>query len=310
MIGLLGRGDDPCLERVRDAADDRGIPHVLIDEDALSDASLRLDLGVDSVRGVPARAPASSTSTCSPGSTRAGARAGRADRRGPRGVRPAPRVARRDRGARHGSTGVDVLQQQQAAPGPAHRCGGARRADDARDQRPGGGARFRSRHGRIIFKSISGIRSIVREVDDAALARMDRIRDLPTQFQAGSRARTCASTSSASPSSRRASPRRRSTTGMPPATGSRLRPRAVGARAGCRAGVHRVASALALPLAGIDLRVGDDGTVTLFRGQPDAGLQLLRVQHRAADRCRRRGLPGPATDRGRAAYDDDESEVA
>ena len=52
MIGLLGRGDDPCLERVRDAADDRGIPHVLIDEDALSDASLRLDLGVDGVRGV------------------------------------------------------------------------------------------------------------------------------------------------------------------------------------------------------------------------------------------------------------------
>ena len=51
MIGLLGRGDDPCLERVRDAADDRGIPHVLIDEDALSDASLRLDLGVDGVRG-------------------------------------------------------------------------------------------------------------------------------------------------------------------------------------------------------------------------------------------------------------------
>ena len=57
MIGLLGRGDDPCLERVRDAADDRGIPHVLIDEDALSDASLRLDLATRPAEALTSLAP-------------------------------------------------------------------------------------------------------------------------------------------------------------------------------------------------------------------------------------------------------------
>lgn len=42
---------------------------------------------------------------------------------------------------------------------------------------------FHARHGRVIFKSISSVRSIVRELDDAALARLDRLAVLPTQFQ-------------------------------------------------------------------------------------------------------------------------------
>jgi glutathione synthase/RimK-type ligase-like ATP-grasp enzyme len=45
-------------------------------------------------------------------------------------------------------------------------------------------AAFRREHGRVIYKSVSGIRSIVRELDDVALRHLDRIRDLPTQFQA------------------------------------------------------------------------------------------------------------------------------
>jgi len=43
---------------------------------------------------------------------------------------------------------------------------------------------FVARHGRVIYKSISGVRSIVEEVDDAALARLDDIRWCPVQFQA------------------------------------------------------------------------------------------------------------------------------
>ena len=43
---------------------------------------------------------------------------------------------------------------------------------------------FRERHGRVIFKSISGIRSIVRELNDGDLAHLERIRWCPTQFQA------------------------------------------------------------------------------------------------------------------------------
>ncbi len=43
---------------------------------------------------------------------------------------------------------------------------------------------FLAEHGRVVFKSVSGIRSIVRELDGDALARLDRVRALPTQFQA------------------------------------------------------------------------------------------------------------------------------
>lgn len=43
---------------------------------------------------------------------------------------------------------------------------------------------FLARHKRVIFKSTSSIRSIVKELDDAYLNAIDRIRYLPTQFQA------------------------------------------------------------------------------------------------------------------------------
>lgn len=43
---------------------------------------------------------------------------------------------------------------------------------------------FIHEHGRAVYKSISGVRSIVREVDAGDLARLDRIRSCPVQFQA------------------------------------------------------------------------------------------------------------------------------
>ncbi|HZR48011.1 MAG TPA: hypothetical protein VFB06_00685 [Streptosporangiaceae bacterium] len=43
---------------------------------------------------------------------------------------------------------------------------------------------FVAEHGRVIYKSVSGTRSIVREVDDDALARLHDIRWCPVQFQA------------------------------------------------------------------------------------------------------------------------------
>jgi hypothetical protein len=42
---------------------------------------------------------------------------------------------------------------------------------------------FRRKHGRIIFKSISARRSIVRELGAGDMRRLERIRQLPTQFQ-------------------------------------------------------------------------------------------------------------------------------
>lgn len=42
---------------------------------------------------------------------------------------------------------------------------------------------FRNRHGRIIYKSLSGVRSIVQTFEDSDLERLDSIRWCPTQFQ-------------------------------------------------------------------------------------------------------------------------------
>lgn len=43
---------------------------------------------------------------------------------------------------------------------------------------------FRARHGHVIYKSISAVRSIVQELNDEDEERLDRIRWCPTQFQA------------------------------------------------------------------------------------------------------------------------------
>ncbi|MGY5309367.1 ATP-grasp domain-containing protein [Nocardia gipuzkoensis] len=44
--------------------------------------------------------------------------------------------------------------------------------------------RFWADHGEIIYKSVSGIRSIVRRLDGASAMHLDRLAALPTQFQA------------------------------------------------------------------------------------------------------------------------------
>jgi glutathione synthase/RimK-type ligase-like ATP-grasp enzyme len=43
---------------------------------------------------------------------------------------------------------------------------------------------FRAQHGRVIYKSISGVRSIVQTLTDEDMERIDNIRWCPTQFQA------------------------------------------------------------------------------------------------------------------------------
>jgi hypothetical protein len=50
--------------------------------------------------------------------------------------------------------------------------------------RPADVLAFRERHGQIIYKSISAVRSIVKTLDDADLDRLDRIAWCPVQFQA------------------------------------------------------------------------------------------------------------------------------
>jgi len=43
---------------------------------------------------------------------------------------------------------------------------------------------FAAEHGTVVYKSTSGVRSIVRRLEGPALAHLDRVRALPTQFQA------------------------------------------------------------------------------------------------------------------------------
>ncbi|MET8777210.1 hypothetical protein ABZV58_19585 [Nocardia sp. NPDC004654] len=42
---------------------------------------------------------------------------------------------------------------------------------------------FRARHGRIVYKSMSGVRSVVKLLTDLDIGRLDRIRGCPVQFQ-------------------------------------------------------------------------------------------------------------------------------
>lgn len=48
---------------------------------------------------------------------------------------------------------------------------------------PGAVRRFAARHGRVVYKSTSSVRSIVAELTPGRLAELERVRALPTQFQ-------------------------------------------------------------------------------------------------------------------------------
>jgi glutathione synthase/RimK-type ligase-like ATP-grasp enzyme len=49
---------------------------------------------------------------------------------------------------------------------------------------PASARAFHAEHGEVIFKSLSGVRSIVRRLGPEGLARLDHLRDGPAQFQA------------------------------------------------------------------------------------------------------------------------------
>jgi glutathione synthase/RimK-type ligase-like ATP-grasp enzyme len=49
---------------------------------------------------------------------------------------------------------------------------------------PAAAVRFRERHGRVIYKSISGVRSIVKLLTDLDMVRIERLAACPVQFQA------------------------------------------------------------------------------------------------------------------------------
>lgn len=126
---------------------------------------------------------------------------------------------------------------------------------------------FWREHGRVIYKSISGVRSIVRELDDASAERLALLRELPVQFQAyvpgldlrvhvvGSQCFAAEIHSSATDYryTRGAEQTRLQTHELPAGVARR-----------CVA----LAQALDLPLAGIDLRLRPDGEYLCFEVNP------------------------------------------
>ena len=130
---------------------------------------------------------------------------------------------------------------------------------------------FLARHGRVIYKSASGVRSVVRELAETDLERLDDIRWCPVQFQeyvAGRdvRAHVVAgevfATEVASDGiDYRYAPGEGGTTTL---TETVLPDHVTDA---CRV----LAESLELPLAGIDLRIGEGGRVICFEVNPSPG---------------------------------------
>lgn len=269
MIGLVGRGDDPCIDRVREAARERGIGHVVIDEDRLAGAVLRIDVGEDGVRAV----------------LRGDFGVVDLDRLTGVYARPLGPVAPEQGGAGEVARLLHEWLDVTRVP-----CLGRPRAMWSNSSKPFQAQSvvrhglatpatlvtndpalvrdFRDRHGRVVYKSVSGIRSIVRELDEDALARLDRVRDLPTQFQAyvgGDDVRVHVV-------GERVFPTRIVTTALDYRYAARDGHETSFEVVELEPDVERACVALAadleLPLAGIDLRMDGSGPATCFEVNP------------------------------------------
>lgn len=190
MIVVFGRGDDPPIALALEALQERGLHYRFVDVRVLDCDGVDLDSGpagltgclkaagqtlaLDSVSSVYARPLSPGQQWRDPGAAQ------RANLRfdtiiGWLDITPAL-VVNRPR-AMNSNNSKPMQAQWIGAAGFAvpetliTSC-----ADEARA--------FWREHGRVIFKSISGVRSIVRELDEASAARLDLIRDLPVQFQA------------------------------------------------------------------------------------------------------------------------------
>jgi glutathione synthase/RimK-type ligase-like ATP-grasp enzyme len=136
---------------------------------------------------------------------------------------------------------------------------------------------FRETHGAIIYKSISGVRSIVKQFDDEDVARLEDIRWCPVQFQAlvpGTDVRVHVIDEHV-----------HATEIISDATDYRYAQRSGGSTA-LRATTLRddlaercvaLTAGLGLAFAGIDLRLGPDGEATCFEVNPSPGYSYYQA---------------------------------
>jgi glutathione synthase/RimK-type ligase-like ATP-grasp enzyme len=138
---------------------------------------------------------------------------------------------------------------------------------------------FFDRHRKVIFKSLSGIRSIVKTLDDGDLKRLDSIRWCPVQFQAFVEGRnvrvhvvgekTFATGISSDATDYRYSARQ---------TGEAAKLEEVELSDDTAAMCVRLAKALDLPFAGIDLKVTPDDHVYCFEVNPSPAYSYYESQ--------------------------------
>ena len=137
---------------------------------------------------------------------------------------------------------------------------------------------FRAEHTRIVYKSTSGIRSIVREFQDDDVRRLEHIRWCPVQFQAlvpgiDVRVHVVGDQVFATGISSEAADYRYAGRDGEPA---RLTPFDLPDEIAARCA--RLADALQLPFAGVDLRLGPDGTAYCFEVNPSPGFSYYEAE--------------------------------
>lgn len=134
---------------------------------------------------------------------------------------------------------------------------------------------FEAEQGPLIYKSASGVRSIVRELDAEARARLDRLRHCPTLFQKrlrGSNVRVHvvgqevhATEIDAEVVDYRYASRQGGDAHLRPTT---LEPRT-------RERCLRASQVLGLPFVGLDLMLADDGLTYCFEANPSPGYSFF-----------------------------------
>jgi RimK-like ATP-grasp domain len=138
---------------------------------------------------------------------------------------------------------------------------------------------FHARHSRVIYKSISGVRSIVQTLNDSDLARLELIRWCPTQFQvyvAGTNVRVhvigsevfATAVHTSATDYRYADRQQDGFTELEPyALPNELAERCVA-----------LSQALELPFAGIDLKISPEGEAFCFEVNPSPAFSFYESQ--------------------------------
>jgi glutathione synthase/RimK-type ligase-like ATP-grasp enzyme len=182
VILICGRGDDAPIDRALDAAVDAGVDHLLVDLREAEHHDLVLRCDNDGLGGVLVHAgehielASIDAVYARPVGGHAGVRA-MAFVNGLLEWLDTAHCLVVSRPACMCSNGSKLSQARLAAA-----AGFAVPATIVTDD-PAAVRAFAERHGRVVYKSVSGVRSIVRELDEEARGRLARVRDLPVQFQ-------------------------------------------------------------------------------------------------------------------------------